>query len=280
MRRAWLIPVLIALAILGYVFSFSYPPLSYPESDRYVEELKPVDKVEIVVVVDNNRGSGNLISVWGISLFVKADDVSFLFDTGPDPEVLEHNVNILKIDVGDIDFIVISHEHGDHVGGMPYLERVKPGITVYVPRGMDMKTVNYLMKNFKVIEVERPKVIARGVVSSGPLYGGVYEQAVAIYVKNRGLVILTGCSHPRVEYIVSFFHNITELPIYAVIGGFHLSGAEMERLEKIANVFLSLDVKMVYPIHCTGDVAREFFSKSLGSRYKDGHVGIKVEIEE
>lgn len=117
MRRAWLIPVLIVLAILGYVFGFSYPPLSYPENDRYVEELRPVDKVEIVVVVDNNRGSGNLISVWGISLFVKADDVSFLFDTGPDPEVLEHNVNILKIDVGDIDFIVISHEHGDHVGG-------------------------------------------------------------------------------------------------------------------------------------------------------------------
>ena len=99
-----------------------------------------------------------------------------------------------------------------------------------------------------------------------------------IYVVHRGLIILTGCSHPGIDKIIEYAHNLTGLPVYAVIGGFHLVGADDSRLREVALTFKRYGLREVYPIHCTGDRARRYFKEVLGEVYEDGHVGIIVEI--
>ena len=213
-------------------------------------------------------------------MYVETEGNSFLFDTGPDPGVLKRNMDRLSIDPASIDFVFISHEHGDHAGGLSCLAASNRDLPVYFPAHSSRSLKKKASKYFKVIEIEEPTVLSKGLLSSGELYGGLYEQSLAIYVKGRGLVVLTGCSHPGVDVIVRRFHELTGLPVFAVIGGFHLGGASEARLEEIAQTFLDLDVKMVFPIHCTGDRARRFFAQRLGERYMDGHVGLTVFISE
>ena len=42
-------------------------------------------------------------------------------------------MHALKIDLRHLDFAVISHRHGDHTGGLSYLLRVNPTVTIYAP---------------------------------------------------------------------------------------------------------------------------------------------------
>ena len=63
-----------------------------------------------------------------------------------------------------------------------------------------------------------------------------------------------------------------------IIGGFHLTGASIDRLSRIVRVMCDYNIERVYPIHCTGDFARNFFARELGLRYCDGHVGLEVVI--
>ncbi|WP_083836314.1 MBL fold metallo-hydrolase [Desulfurococcus amylolyticus] len=58
-----------------------------------------------------------------------------LFNTGPDPEALLENTRILGIDLSRIDAVVVSYEHGDHMGGLEVIARVNRSIPVYIPGG-------------------------------------------------------------------------------------------------------------------------------------------------
>jgi hypothetical protein len=47
--------------------------------------------------------------------------------------LFRHNVETLGIDLRNLDFVVISHRHGDHTDGMRYLLSINPDVTIYVP---------------------------------------------------------------------------------------------------------------------------------------------------
>ncbi|RLF13813.1 MAG: hypothetical protein DRJ66_07160, partial [Thermoprotei archaeon] len=104
-------------------------------------------------------------------------------------------------------------------------------------------------------------VIAKGVAVIGELYGPPYEQALAVNVKGRGLVIFVGCSHPGVDNIVKkAVSDLNEKP-YIVIGGFHLVGASEDRIASVANSLIKLGLKKIYPMHCSGDSIRGYIRK-------------------
>lgn len=278
MRKARLAAILSVLmaACLTYISWRRRPPLQVASHAKLV--LKPVSRAKLVVVVDNNP-HGDLRAAWGLSIYVEAGHARLLFDAGPDPQVLKENMKLLGISAEALDFIVISHEHGDHVGGLPAIAEVNPGLTVYVPRGTSSSTGEWIRSlGFKVVEVGGPTTICDGIAVTGPLYGPPYEQALIIHVEDLGLIVVTGCSHPGIERVLEYVHNITGLPIYAVIGGFHLVGASEARLADVANTLKRLEVKEVYPIHCSGEEARKYLSEALGPAYRGGHVGTTLEL--
>ncbi|HXU87347.1 MAG TPA: MBL fold metallo-hydrolase [Methylomirabilota bacterium] len=108
----------------------------------------------------------------------------------------------------------------------------------------------------------------------------VGEQALIANVRDRGLVIVTSCSHRGIVGICRNAVRITGIPkIHAIIGGFHLSGLSEERVTKVVDAFSELGVDHVVPQHCTGIEAiatlyqrlpRQMVVSSVGTRFTFG----------
>ena len=228
---------------------------------------------EIVILVDNNPSpSSGLESAWGLSILVKVNGTTVLFDTGPDPEVLRRNSEALGVDLSSIDYVFLSHEHIDHTGGVPYVISRKPGVRIYVPRGFSEGLIRRMTElGAHVMVVENATELGDGVMTTGPMRGPPSEQGLLVK-SPRGWILLTGCAHPGIEKMMRRAKNLTG-NLYAVIGGFHLVGADASRLERLKKTIEELGVREVYPIHCSGDGTRSFLRERIPDVYRGGHVG-------
>ena len=56
-----------------------------------------------------------------------------LFDTGGDTDDFAYNVKTLSIDLTRLDFVILTHRHGDHTSGLSYVLSLNPGVKIYTP---------------------------------------------------------------------------------------------------------------------------------------------------
>jgi 7,8-dihydropterin-6-yl-methyl-4-(beta-D-ribofuranosyl)aminobenzene 5'-phosphate synthase len=80
------------------------------------------------------------------------------------------------------------------------------------------------------------------------------ERFVAVHVKDKGLVVLTGCSHAGVVNVLTHAQDLFPgVPLFAVMGGLHLSGAGPEKIigETVKDL-ARFSLARVVPGHCTG----------------------------
>jgi len=236
-----------------------------------------VNNVVLKVVVDNNSGARGLRVRWGLSIFVQTDRSTFLFDTGPDPVTLEHNLRHLGIDPQEIEFVFISHGHGDHMGGLNFFARIKKNLPIFIPNVPSLERCVRSM-GLNPIPITYPKTIAPGIFSTGTLNGMIREQGLIIHIRDRGGILLVGCSHPGLIRMIKVAHNVLKRDIFMVMGGFHLGGTRKGELDAIVETFNQFNVSMVVPIHCSGEMAREYFKRVLGNRCYCGGIGLEVTI--
>ena len=101
------------------------------------------------------------------------------------------------------------------------------------------------------------------------------DQAVVVVLKNHGLVVLTGCAHAGVINTVNYARKLTGIDrVYAVIGGFHLSGEPFRHaLEPTLDALRMLNPKMLVPMHCSGIEAKSLLYREMPDRIKVSGVG-------
>jgi len=276
-----LVAVFSLFIALSLIYVISLPRWEKPHLPSYeTRKISNVKSVNVTVLIDNNP-YGNLSSPWGISLYIETENLTILFDAGPSPEALKANSEKLGIDLASLDIVVISHEHADHILGLSYIAELNRNLTVYIPRHMSGSCKAWIRSlGFNISEVEDTTVISCGVAVIGELYGPPYEQALAINVKDLGLIVFVGCSHPGVDEIVAKAKEDLNSKPYAVIGGFHLSGASEEKMENIAKNLIKIGLKKIYPIHCSGGAFRRLLREKYPVVYGDGHVGLRVTFQE
>ena len=290
-RKLLLLVVLLVLFALLITYSISpkapqtTSPTTYKTKisspfSQLFPSFKEIDFAKIVVLIDNHP-NGSLSAPWGISIYVETPDARILFDTGPDPEDLISNAEALGIDLSSVDMVVISHEHGDHTGGLAVFEKWKSKVRVYIPTGMSSGCKRRIKEIFEnVIELNETTEIEPGVIIIGQLCGPPYEQALAINVKKVGLVLIVGCSHPGVVNFVKKAKEDVNSSVYMVIGGFHLAGASDETIKKIVHSLVDLGVKKIIPIHCSGDRIVNFLLREYPEHHERVVVGTSLLIEE
>ncbi len=247
----------------------AFPPQAVPESRS----------PELIIVYDNNPFDNRLRTAWGFCCLIRLAQETILFDTGGDSSTLLDNMRQLDIDPREVDAVVLSHIHGDHVGGLSGFLEQNSAVTVYLPQSFpeSFKDKAKLL-GAKVKEIREPRELFSGVHTTGELGNGTKEQSL-IVTTSKGLVIITGCAHPGVVNIVRAAKDIVpDHKVYLVIGGFHLSGASSAQIESIIEEFGGLSVEKVAPCHCSGDDTRRLFKERYGEGYIESGVGKKIPL--
>jgi len=101
------------------------------------------------------------------------------------------------------------------------------------------------------------------------------DQALVIHLKGKGLVIVSGCAHAGIVNTVLHAKKITAVnEVYAVIGGFHLSGPMFEPIiEKTVEALNKMNLKMIVPMDCTGWKAIQRFAEAFPDSFVLNSVG-------
>jgi 7,8-dihydropterin-6-yl-methyl-4-(beta-D-ribofuranosyl)aminobenzene 5'-phosphate synthase len=132
--------------------------------------------------------------------------------------------------------------------------------------------------DLNVIKINETTIIQRGFAIIGELYGPPYEQALAVNVKDVGLVTFVGCSHPGVDNIIEKATNDLGIATYMVIGGFHMGAATEQQIDNTIENLIELGVKRIFPIHCSGDLIRQYMAVHYPQYYGQGNVGFQMTV--
>ena len=106
------------------------------------------------------------------------------------------------------------------------------------------------------------------------------DQALVMILKQKGLVVISGCSHTGIVNTVRYAQKLTGVQkVYAVLGGFHLSGAFYEKiLDQTVGELKALSPAVIVPMHCTGRKAMDQFSREFSSSFVLNSVGSTITL--
>jgi 7,8-dihydropterin-6-yl-methyl-4-(beta-D-ribofuranosyl)aminobenzene 5'-phosphate synthase len=250
---------------------------------------------------------------WGFAALVEVDGKRILFDTGDDADIFAQNVKAAGVDLRRLDFVVLSHRHGDHVSGLAYLLQVNPAVKIYAPKesfgvfGSSLSSEFYrkseaLSPEMRYFDGNPPSVMKFGsawpgarfelidkttevapgltliaLVSDAPGTKELKELSLAINTR-EGIVLVVGCSHPGIEAIVAEAAKINAR-IHFIAGGFHLVAAPDAVIEKVATALKETwKADWLAPGHCTGEPTFAALKRAFGDRYLYAGLGTVLEL--
>ena len=319
--------------------------------------MKEASKLEIVSLMDNNVDflSSNtrkeVQSLWhwtkeqygtewaqahtelpfaehGFSMLVRVfrnqEKCTILFDTGVSSNGVIMNAKRMGIDLSEVSYIVLSHGHYDHFGGLQTIVEAvnKTGLPIIIHEDMvkhrgtaSLRGVIREYPHFpnseqltpaKIVNTKKPYLIANDLAcitgeiprkvtfEKGLMQNKIYgvnswqpdllvldDRALVINIKDKGLVIISGCAHAGIINTIRYAQQITGLAkVYAILGGFHLAGKEFEkRIEPTIEELKKINPELVVPSHCTGWRALSSIAQAFPNVFVCNSVGNMYQFE-
>jgi 7,8-dihydropterin-6-yl-methyl-4-(beta-D-ribofuranosyl)aminobenzene 5'-phosphate synthase len=91
------------------------------------------------------------------------------------------------------------------------------------------------------------------------------ERFLAVNVANKGMVVFTACSHAGVINVLKHAKSLfADVPLYAVVGGFHLTGSNERIIPNTVEAIREFDLAVIAPGHCTGWRAVNALANAFG----------------
>lgn len=262
--------------------------------------------MQVITLLENTTCREDLSCEHGLSLYIETGDKKILFDAGQ-TDLFARNAEKLGIDLGQVDFAVLSHGHYDHGGGLTcFLEENKTA-PVYVHReafkphyngsekyiGLDasLKENPRLVKTFGTQQLApgitlldcnvRPRPYGCDPFGLNEIRDGnlqpdaFFHEQYLLIQEGQKRVLFSGCSHKGILNIAGWFQPDV------LVGGFHLvkldPDRDADRLEAAAEALLTHPT-VYYTGHCTGADAYTFLKARMGDRLHSLHTGTALEI--
>lgn len=218
--------------------------------------------MKITVLAENSVCKSNALNLKGengLSLFIEFDDRKILFDTGQS-DLFIHNAKELGIDLSQVEYLIISHGHFDHGGGLKHFLKINDNAKIFLHRkavnkfytkifglipyyvGLDQ---NIIIKSSRInfidedTQIDSKIILIEGFTESFPrpalnkelyektdnqLYADTFNhELVMLLIENNEAVLFSGCSHSGIINIIEEVRLYSvDLRIKATFGGFHI----------------------------------------------------------
>ena len=300
--------IILGLLIVGItlflfaIFSFRQAQATRNAADEWTNfsaeapTLATTSHLEITPLYEAAAASPGLISGHGVSYLIRTDAAIILLDVGDNPDNLTtspfaQNMQALGIDWDEVDRVVISHPHPDHVGGLKaWLQRtisfgdLPGGIgerLVFVPHVSTYKGAVHAT----IPTLPAPDIATTGVISYAEAWpislfapkGS--EQALVVHVAGQGLVLITGCGHPGLEHLVERAELLYGEKVIGVAGGLHYLNTKAEGLQTQIQFLQTRQPKLVaLSPHDSGTLALAAFESAFPGAFHTLSVGETIQF--
>lgn len=265
--------------------------------------------IKITTLVENTVYGKGLQGEHGLSLLVDTAGYRLLFDTGAS-DLFMRNARLLGIDLSEVDFLVLSHGHRDHTGGLHHFLSMNKKAVVVCKRELFQckfkEDFEIGLKNPDSLDLSRFRFVeditelCPGVFvfpelgikdkadthfnhfliqEAGAKIPDLFADELALVLKQEdSLSVLSACSHRGITNIirsVQVYFPHTNLKL--VLGGFHIHNAAKEKFEVIARFFEKHLPERLGVCHCTGIDKYALFQQYFNDRVFYNYTG-RVEI--
>lgn len=273
--------------------------------------------IHITTLVENSPGEHKaLLSEHGLSFHIEKDGHTLLFDTGQSDAFL-HNCSQLALDPLKIEYVILSHGHYDHSGGIRHLAEKTTDFKLITGQGFFEKKYGdnegskeflgnnfdqqflqdnkisstcaetditeiipavYVITNFPRIHPDEVINPRFTLLKEGLFEPDVFQDEVLLAIDSpHGLIILLGCSHPGIKNMIAHAVTLLQRPVYGVMGGTHLVEANEQSMELSLDYLKKHNPEIIGFSHCTGKQAMGRLAKT-NSHYYHNRTGSSVFI--
>lgn len=242
----------------------------------------------VTLLYDSSAGAEHLHleSDWGYAALIEYEGRRILLDTGADAGIFARNTARLGVDLTKLDFVVITHKHIDHTGGMDHLLKVNPRVKIYAPLELPVPASGppddgdderpfreaWPAANFTLLDRDTELAPGVSVVSLDSPWPYLRELSLTLATP-KGQVVFVGCSHPGIEQILAQAEKRGG-PVHEVLGGFHLLRKTPDEVQRIVKtIHDDRKVAVIAAGHCTGETAFAELRRVFGAGYIEATPG-------
>ena len=270
--------------------------------------------MKIINIIENNSINNQIKCEHGLCTYIEMGNQKILFDVGQSDKFI-NNAKTLKIDLNAIDFVVLSHGHYDHTGGIPaFLSINKKAKVILHPNGLrerfsrssKMIKSNGIpwreeWKKFedRILFIDKTTELFPGFWIVTDLSGqgsdqvlndrlvykrddeyipDPFEDELVIVLKEENrTALLSGCAHNGIVNILKKTHLLLDIKRYNFIGGgLHLNGKSNNQILKVIDELKDFQIDIWGLNHCTGQNAIELFEQFFPGKVKNFNGGDQI----
>ena len=261
-----------------------------------------------ISILANNESKSGFENEHGLSIYIQHKLYNILFDVGY-TDVYLKNADKLNVDLNETEYIILSHGHYDHTGGLRFFKPFKALQSIYIHKDAfknkyaKEKKIRYNGIPFKENEIVWLKNYAIKIENYNKINTNFYllsnishqninkkyyvddriddfhDETILILEEAGELSLFMGCSHFGViNGVLAVQEIFPNKKIKNLVAGMHLSTKTLDEIKEIGEKLFSMGIEMIYPLHCTGRTAIEYFSKKYKHACTRLYAGDQIEI--